>query len=376
MAISASWGLALVLSGCTGSDEESLPTGGALSSSWLERIVKNPDGFGTMIEASREGWSALHRNDWRAAAESGGDPAARAHEELARFYRVLAGLDSEAWARTGTTWKRRGDLPASSLLPWLVGTALSDAGRDEEASMWPSGTAPTEGLAQRKRLHDEVRSGSALAAGLVAGARVVASETAAEGQREFADPWLLRTLAHTEDRLASAVAPLERDLFSGHLSEPRDLPTVAPDPAVDGDACRATVRDLDADLDGWRATAGSAASPEGRQLLSELRLVEGARARALTDLAIAALAAERPSCALAYGQMAIDYESPRVVGVVNSPTLFAVVASAQLHAGRTREALDAIEVLRTDWPEVAGLDETLSTLVVLEGMDRSGDSRE
>ena len=135
-------------------------------------------------------------------------------------------------------------------------------------------------------------------------------------------------------------------------------------------------RSLDAELDAWRVSAAAGASADGRALLDDLRLVDGARARALVDLAVSALDAGRPACALAYGQLALDHESPRAVGPVNSPTLFAVVASAHLRVGRTREALDALDVLDDQWPELAGLDDTLGTLVVLEGLDRRGDSRE
>jgi hypothetical protein len=361
---------------CSPSVEEPPPPSGLLAGSWVAEIVTTPARFTERLGTQREGWIALHRNDWKAAVAAGGDPAARAHGELSRFYGVLADLDAEAWARTGLRWKRRGDLPADSLLPTLVAAALRDAGREEEASTWTEGAAPSGELAERKRLHDAVRAGSEPDSRLRELPWAAVHEVGAGGTREFADPWLLRSLAQTEFRKAESQAPLERELFSGTVRSPVDPPPAVADVVADGDACREQVRHLDADLDGWRTSTGLAASAEGRQLLDELRLVPGLRARLLTDLAIAALRAQRPGCALAYGQLAIDYESPREIGAVNSPTLFAVVASAQLHHGRTREALDTLEALRNDWPELAGLDETLGTLVVLEGMDRSGDSRE
>ena len=370
------WLVLALLHACSTTPEESASPGGLLEGSWVDQIVKDPGSLAGRITEHREGWTALHRNDWRGALASGGDPAARAHEELSRFYRVLASLDAEAWSRSGARWQRRGDLPAGSLLPWLVGASLLDAGRDEEASVWPAGPPPAPELEARTRVHDAARAGAESAARLGELGWSAASEAGADGTREFADPWLLRSFAHVESRAAEAQAPLERELFSGVLRTPIDLVARGADAVTDAEACREHVRRLDADLDGWRTSAGLAAAVEGRQLLEELRLVQGVRARLLTDLGVAALRAERPTCALAYGQMALDYESPRATGVVNSPTLFAVVASGQLQTGRTREALDAIEVLRADWPEVAGLDETLSTLVVLEGMDRSGDSRE
>ena len=56
--------------------------------------------------------------------------------------------------------------------------------------------------------------------------------------------------------------------------------------------------------------------------------------------------------------------------------LFAVLATANLQTGHTREALDALQVLVGPWPEVTGLDELVGDLAVLEGIHRSGDSRE
>jgi len=61
---------------------------------------------------------------------------------------------------------------------------------------------------------------------------------------------------------------------------------------------------------------------------------------------------------------------------LNPPTLFAVSAAANLRTGRTREALDALEVLVGAYPEIKGLDETVGDLAVLQGLDRAGDSRE
>ncbi|MSQ03615.1 MAG: hypothetical protein EXR71_17315 [Myxococcales bacterium] len=340
----------------------------------MAEIVKNPDVFTVRVQSSREGWIALHANDWRRAIAAGGDPAARAQSEVGRFHRVLAALDAEAWQRLGTTWRERGTLPADSPLAWFVGAALSDAGREVEAAAWPTGTPAPAGVAQRKSLHDAIRAGTADLTTLPADEPLL-REVVAGGARELPDPWRLRTHARVDAR-AAAAPPLDASLFSGDVGVPLLLPEAAPAGVADGDACRAAVRSLDVELDAWRRTASAAANDDGRALLDDLRLPEGARARLLVEGAVAALEAARPHCALALGQLALDHEAPRLIGPVNSPTLFAVVASAQLHVGRPREALDALDVLAADWPEIAGLDETLNTLVVLQGMDRRGDSRE
>ncbi|GDX81130.1 hypothetical protein LBMAG42_29410 [Deltaproteobacteria bacterium] len=365
------------LSACTGS--ESAPEGAAapIESSWMADLVAAPASFAERVGGAREGWIALHRNDWRAAAAAGGDPEARSAREFAKFYAVLAAMDAEVWSRMGRAWSARGTLPPASLLPWLIGAALADAGRDEEAAAWPAGEAAVPSVAERKRLHDRVRAGAADLGSLEATqADALLVEPVEGGARELADPWVLRTHARVSRQRADAHAAVDQALFSSDLGAPLHLPAAPTDPGADADACRGTVRELDASLDAWRTSASANASPEGRQLLDDLRLVEGARARALVELAVTALESDRPTCALALSHLAIDHESPRAIGPVNSPTLFAALASAELRVGHTREALDAIEVLVAPWPETRGLDETLSTLVVLEGLDRRGDSRE
>ncbi len=376
MSVSA-MALLLGLGACTG--EESAPAADNLpfEAGWMADITRAPATFTDRVGAAREGWIAFHRNDWEAAVAAGGDPEARTHREITRFYGVLAAMDAEVWSRMGREWSARGTLPPASLLPWLIGAALADAGRDDEAAAWPGGVATVHSVAERKRLHDSVRAGAAELASLEGTqAAALLAEPVEGGVRELADPWVLRTHARVSGLRADARAPVDQTLFSGDLGTPLRLPAAPADPTADADVCRDLVRELDAGLDLWRTSASASAPPEGRQLLDDLRLVEGARGRALVELAITALESGRPSCALALSHLAIDHESPRAIGPVNSPTLFAVIASAELRVGHTREALDAIEVLVAPWPATRGLDETLSTLVVLEGLDRRGDSRE
>ncbi len=363
----------LGLSACTGQEDSPAP---AQEASWIGDLVAAPGTFGERIGASREGWIALHRNDWRSAVSVGGDPAARAHRDLRGFYLVLAAMDAEVWARLGKEWSTRGTLPPDSMVSTLIGVALREAGRNDEAIAWAPAPITDETLLTRQRLHETMRQGSDAQAATDLAGRPLLSEPIDGGRRDLADPWILWTLAAVEDRACTDQAVKDDTLFSERLGLNLALPGAVTDPAADADGCREAARGWDVTLDAWRATLATGAIPEGQELLNDLRLVEGARARALTALAASALGTGRPSCALALGQLALDHESPRLVGPMNSPALFAVLASAQLGVGRTREALDAIEVLATDWPAVRGLDETLSTLVVLEGLDRRGDSRE
>ncbi len=349
-----------------------------LASGWVAEVVNQPERFTARVATHREGWIAFHRNDWLEAVAAGGDPAARAHAELARFYWVLAGANASAWVELDRRWLDRGVDPESGLRHLAASLAV-DGGVVEVplSEGWGADTPAT--VAERVALHQAVRSGAQPAASLVALATVpVLVEDTALAERRFPDPWMLTTLALTE-RAAALPPATDTSLFSGRLDgsgQPPALPEPASDALADADACRAKVRAVDAELDAWRTALAGGASPDGRALLDDLRLVESTRARALVDMAVAALESQRPACALALGQLALDHESPRAVGPVNSPTLFAVVASAQLQTGRTREALDAIEPIRAAYPAVATLDETVNTLVVLEGIDRRGDSRE
>jgi len=144
----------------------------------------------------------------------------------------------------------------------------------------------------------------------------------------------------------------------------------------DSEAARLWVRALDQHLDAWQARRAETASPEAQELLDGLQLVAIYRSRLLLDRAREALKAEHPRQALAFAQLALDVEHARSIGPLNPPGLFAVLALANLETGRTREALDALEVLSASDPRVRGLDETLGDLAVLEGIGRDGDSKE
>jgi hypothetical protein len=137
---------------------------------------------------------------------------------------------------------------------------------------------------------------------------------------------------------------------------------------------RGRVRTLTAQLDRWQQSELSRG--EGLALLEELELVRQYQGKVLLAWARAALDEGRPHEALTFAQMAIDAERSREITPVNGPGLYAILAEAQLRTGRTRESLDALEVLTSRFPEVEGLDETVGDLAILQGLDRQGDSKE
>ena len=383
--------LLLVVFGCDQTADVATPRSPpGLDGTWIAEIVREPARFTALVDGeAREGWIALHRNDWLAAAAAGGVPSKRALEELATFHTVLADLSDDAWLTLGRTWEARGTLPTDSVFPRLVRLAATDAADDVLVKHWeavPAAPAPPA-LTTREQLHAKLLAADAdiealrpEIEALRGDAKVpLFTESAKSVERSFYDPIVHRTLASTyrrcAERLSAAATPLEASLFSGGPFDALGVsfPTSAED---DAESCRTAVRALDAVMDPWKVQLGTTASEQGRELLHELRLVEGLRARILSAQAVAALEADRPRCALAYAEMALDHESPRALGPINAPTLYAVMASADLRTGHTREALDALQVLTTPFPETVALDETVGDLAVLLGIDRAGDSRE
>lgn len=406
--------LILLALGCTGPAAPD-PVAAPLASSWITTVVREPQRFTAVVDAdgAREGWVALHRNDLAAASAAGGRPGARAAEELGRFHEVLARASDQAWLSVGARWESLGGPPADSALPLLVWAAAEEA-RDEAsarrwrelaqarpgavgslASRWTSPLSPPEGadpLLERARRHAQAREAGA-EPGLFreAGERplVVERPAAAEGrpavERSLWDPWLHHTLTQLwASRATAAPADALADaLFSASLTGAEPLPTqlaalglTVPQGPDEPERCRELVRGLDAILDPWAGQLAAEATDDGKALLNDLRLVPVTRARLLTRLGVDALAERRPACALAYAELARDHQDGRALTPVNSPTLFAVLATANLQTGHTREALDALQVLVGPWPEVTGLDELVGDLAVLEGIHRSGDSRE
>ncbi|MBM4369939.1 MAG: hypothetical protein FJ102_27265, partial [Deltaproteobacteria bacterium] len=94
----AAW---LVLAAC-GEEPAAVEVRPELAQSWVAEVVNRPERFTERVAAQREGWVAFHRNDWPAAVAAGGDPAARAGAELARFYGVLDRANDLAWSRLVT----------------------------------------------------------------------------------------------------------------------------------------------------------------------------------------------------------------------------------------------------------------------------------
>jgi len=389
----------LALLACVGEAPSAPPAASPLDAGWLATVTNRPEAFTELVDADRDAWVAVHRNDWLAAAGSTGPAGVRARAGLCTTYTVLRDIHAEAWKRLGEGWEALGTLPPGSPVPaYLVGAAEGRVGPDARGQDWAELVARWTPRVDATRAAAFAGSptepfGTRRAARLAAGSleelrRDVPAPLEEEGagsqRRTFWDPWHLAALARVSCAPEPTPEGLAGALFSAQLGAPGQPLDVALSawgvaiPAGDDDlqSCREAARAIDDQLAAWVIHVTPTAPEAGRALLGELRLVDRTRGAALVQLATEALGSDRPRCALAYAELARDHADGRSITPVNSPTLYAVLAAANLYTGHTREALDALEVLVPAFPEVQGVDETVGDLAVLETLHRSGDSRE
>lgn len=393
-----------------------------LDAGWPAELAGDPAAFVGLVEANRDGWVALHKGDLVAAHGAlEGTARARAARELSLTYADLDRLADTAWPRTFALWQERSGLEAGSALPVVAALEALDRGDGAAAEAWlaraegasdPEVRALAEALAASEAAalepssleagpgacldqHLSVRETGALETLGDCGRAPLVTETSEAGsERRLYDPLVFRTLSLAWAVRAGDEAPgsdLGALIFSEHWTAADRVADRAGEPqptllalglersaptADEVEWARERVRDLDQALDDWEASALEAAGDDGKAILSDLDLVGVYRSRLLTSWAREALAEGRPHQALAYAQLALDASSARSTGPLNSPSLFVVLADANLRTGRTREALDSLRPLEAAWPTIHGLDETIGDLVILEGLTRLGDSKE
>ncbi len=392
---------------CIGST--STPPGHDLG--WVEALVRDPTRFPTVVTPeSREGWIAFHQNDWFLAYHSEGAPKSRAAAELERLYGVLAQTSHHTWSIIGKL-RQNDPLLNDSLLLLFFRFSAQAAGDSVATNSWQDralGASPrvsafarrwertippevpkeADELSVRMEEHRSLRAGT----GDLARFRSIVTEPVIVEPVPARDPSLPSSTRAIYDPLVfdslqvamrSSKKPIDDNLssvlFSGSLSGKSAKDTLLTMelqyPAQpDGNSCRELARALDQRLDAKGAELTTLAVGDGAALLDDLQLVAGFRSRLLVDLAVESLPTA-PACALALASLALE-ERSRGIGPLNSPTLFAVLAYANLATGHHREAKDAIQKLVPAFPEVLGLDETIGDLVVLGSMGRDGTNGE
>lgn len=403
---------------------------------WISEVALQPDAFAALLEETgRDGWIAFHRHDYRAAADALTEPRIRARAHLAQsvFYDDLARVSGVAHEQLFSEWKERGTLPKGNDAP-LVAALASYCSDGATTVSWAQQLRDGEGMefaqalmgnrspfdvhtvdpfGRRFDLHRSALEGQEEGLLAVAKEPVIKRDEAGGFVRRFFDPCLYRTLSQTwanhmlsNDGLTGSswreMVVWTKEGLGGRLfaawATAADLNTEAANAAAPGhvgaksallrsvgigvDAmptddpqqARDLVRLLDQALEKWNAHLRSLADDDGQALLSDLGLVKRFRQEWLVARARLALHNGRPQQALTY--IELGREPGEKVGPANAPALMAVMAEAQLKLGRTREALDSLQLLVDRYPEVTPLTEVVGDLSVLRGLDRTGDSKE
>ncbi len=403
----------MIATGCPGIPAE--PEVRPAELGWATGIVTHPETFSALMdETSREGWIAVHAHDLDSAksAFAENSPAsawasfARGQERL-----DLQRLTSEAALRLVRTWEERGSLPEGPGPVFFAAYAATCGHRPADAWVarlpvaeraWFEGTAPWP---WKSEAADVAQEGARIRYATPPGEawkrppftdRVVETDGAGQTVRTWQDPCLPSRLAPADTGVAHRVLNTYEDGLELHLNpdhqpdlsklvhtlfSARGVSTDAlglPDdvPASDDpEAAREEVRALDAVLDATRAHLEQSASPDGLALLQQIQPLSRLRQEVLVDRARRDLRAGHVQRAYATLLLARDV-TERGIGPANGPALYVLLAEANLRAGRTREALDALQPVVDVIPESTATREILSDLVVLEGMDRTGDSKE
>lgn len=352
------------------------PAAEPLDASWIATVVREPARFTAALDDSggRDAWTAFHRNDWLAAHASAGSVAGRrASAELAVFEGVLWTTQSAALLALADGWHAHS--PDSPEPKWLLASAQRVAELRQDgvtADRWRTAAAMSGvggDTSSAKPFAFDLPT--PLGAGDLRALSAAPLEDPVLGS--FWDPTRPLALQRAYAGDAAAGPGDLSDVLFGALPDAAlgDRPT-----ADDIEACRVFTQSLDARLDAWGVRLEAGATDDGRALLTQLQLVAVGRSRTLSSLAVDALDNGRPACAAFYAKQALDHASSRAISPINSPTLFAVLAAANVATGHVREALDALTALRAPFPEATGVIETVGDLAVQQGLDRSGISRE
>ncbi|MEE2751379.1 MAG: hypothetical protein VX519_08105 [Myxococcota bacterium] len=427
---SAVWML-IILGACTGTHPEATNDASPLDATWVGQLALNPQQFQTLLDDSRNGWSAYHAGELQKASTQPGLVKARAHRDLSELHARLGTLGGLAWKSIVATWDTRTGLPTDSGITWFAALAAMESGDVAQATTWLTmassvdyppvsqaaqallkagqfkhmdfATPPSSPLLVRLQTHIEARKSGDSKPLLTEANRPLLVETGAGHERPFFDPQLPWTLAHTHATAAGKLPsdPLAAVIFTGcpngdtarSSTLQQAHSTAAPHCATDAlwtdigldldltetddqDKVRAFARELDAIIDTWRGSLLERSTEDGRALVEDLQLVAIFRGRVLIDQALRSLDAGHPRQAQALLQMAQDLSQPRTITPLNPAILYALLAETHLRTGHTREALDALEILVEAFPAAKGIDETVGDLAVLQGLDRRGDSKE
>jgi hypothetical protein len=375
---------------------EAPPPTAPAAATWVEDVAFDPSRFAALLEGERDGWVALHGHDhalaWDrfvAASGSGSVSARRAALGRSVWHEDLALLTREVHARLWSTWRTRsaggGAAPLPADASWVEAVAADCAGPLSPPDAPPAAAERlNRGAAARDRADVEALEELARAPAWVA---------QADGfERTWWDPCLDASLARAWSVRARGDdwGGLGGALFgawatSGDLEEALSMGTPAGElgadaPAVSGtgvtdagddaDAARARVALLTAATDATAARILDAAPAEGSALAAELALVPRWREQVALAFARRALREGHPEASAVWARASGRGAVPP------DPSAAVVLATAELRAGHTREALAALHPVWGPDRDLRSALDPLSDLAVLEGLGKPGDSKE
>lgn len=384
---------------------------------WATRIVQEPAGFNALMLTGRDTWIRLHAHDysWHEVDHKGWQRrlallelrldlqrvATTATDTLVTTWIARGTLEDDLGARTvraaaracqvqaeamadGAPPSRERIAPLVTDLPADEQRAVLEASRFQQRIWETDDHQPLKAHIQRRHIDGLWMFGPDRPTSSTFVDLYKEPSADEEAGRTWQDPCLawhgmyaLYKTDHPRDGLAAAAPDaLSTTLFSARGVDPTQLGLSVDVPDVDDpEAAREEVRRMDHILDGTRALLEAQADPDGLAVLQQVRPLAHLRQDVLVDRARRDLRAGHHRRAYATLLLARDV-TEREIGVANGPALFALLAEANLRAGRSREALDALQPLVARFPETAATREIVSDLVVLEGMDRTGDSKE
>jgi len=369
---------------------------------WVSSIQEDPSELIALINEHRPALIALHKGDLSGATNTpnAGTIGRRAQFELSRLHLRLAEVNRYSWLQIVTEYKTRTGKEAPAMLrgyaqladyksvshndfPEEIHTTLDiveSAFNDDGAG---ASVPLVIMLSQRtwETFENKVRLYNPLTHQYLAS---LYAQTPSSGLSDL--PALLFSNCATDAVRPRWSGPYrgvpESSLYctSDGLLAAAGLNLAAPQRALgeedEPQKAREFVRTLDDAVTAWSVELSKGPNPEGVALVNELQLTAIYRTQSLLALAEALLDAERPRQAAAVAMLAQDLQAPKQINHINSPILFAILAEAKIRTGHARAALDYLEVLVSAFPEVKGLDETVGDLVVLQNLNRQGDSKE
>ena len=354
-----------------------------LSGTWVEEVSQHPERFETLMQASgKSGWTHLFSHEYRQAytafhtsTPEGRIGRARAAMEMARVYNDLAEIQR-----------------------WVVQKYYSSMEKNPRTTSGPNDQAfriQAETCEQKASQVDATTDEKAL---IEQAMLPVMEDTSESGiLRAWYEPclyvslrkiWLERAqrVSVQTELSASPTAELALAIFSSRIGSgsgetqlalertPEDalrryglLP--APKPAS---PLASHLRDVTDSITRDGTILHTQAPELGRILLDDLALVNRFRQDLFLQFARTTQDTEQRTAILRHLSQSATAASPGA-GV---PGELSLTTKAQIKNGRTRESLDTLNRLHTDFPETLSLQEWIGDLAILESLDRYGDSKE